>query len=83
MLSCYAVAILLIAVVSYGCLQNAELNLTVSLSQLWLYFIYLNKKKEKQLEAHDAQIAAGGSEQLLEAWHDLTDIENPHFKYSY
>jgi hypothetical protein len=45
--------------------------------------IYMNKKKAKQLVAHDARMAAAGDEALLEAWHDQTDLENPHFQYSY
>lgn len=43
----------------------------------------MNKKKDQQLVEHEARMAAAGDEKLLEAWHDQTDIENPHFRYSY
>lgn len=52
------------------------------LAQYWVYLVYLNKKKDKQLQEHDARMAASGDEKLLEAWHDQTDFENPYFRYS-
>ncbi|KAI5478460.1 allantoate permease [Pseudohyphozyma bogoriensis] len=46
---------------------------------LYLYTIYLNKKKEQQLAEYEATRV--GKEDLLEEWHDLTDWENPRFRY--
>lgn len=51
MLTCYAVAILLIAV-------------------YWVYALYLNKQKAKELAAH---VAKHGEADLLDGLHDQTD----------
>jgi lysophospholipid acyltransferase (LPLAT)-like uncharacterized protein len=50
------------------------------LAGLYVWMVYKNKQKEAQLDAYLASRA--GKEDILEDWHDQTDIENPYFKYS-
>ncbi|BGP20610.1 hypothetical protein JCM10213_007144 [Rhodosporidiobolus nylandii] len=45
----------------------------------WLYTIRLNKLKAIQLEKYEAECGAG--EELIDAWHDQTDFQDPKFQY--
>lgn len=52
----------------------------VILGLFWAYCAWLNRKKEQQLAEHNSSRA--GKEDLIEAWQDETDFENPHFRYT-
>lgn len=47
----------------------------------WLYILYLNKKKARQLSEYEANHPK--EENFLEEWHDQTDWDNPKFVYTY
>jgi hypothetical protein len=79
MLSCYAVAMLLIVVV--GSLLPRPGFTDSACPQYWLYILYLNKKKRVQLQEWEAKQKSGDA--ILEDWHDQTDIQNPRFVYTY